>query len=31
MTNESGEVHDLDELYGFETYAGVSMAPQFRQ
>lgn len=31
MTNEGGEVHDLDALFGFETYAGVSMASQFRQ
>ena len=31
MTNEGGEVYDLDALFGFETYAGVSMASQFRQ
>ena len=31
MTNEGGEVHDLDAFFGFETYAGVSMASQFRQ
>lgn len=31
MTNERGEVSNLDELYGFDTYAGISMAPQFRQ
>jgi YVTN family beta-propeller protein len=31
MTNEGGEIYDLDALFGFETYSGVSMASQFRQ
>lgn len=31
MTNERGEVFDLDQHFGLDDYAGVSMAPQFRQ
>lgn len=31
MTNERGEVFDLDRYFGLDGYAGISMAPQFRQ
>lgn len=31
VLTESGEVYDLGDLYGFDEYAGISVAQQFRQ
>ncbi|MEA2516167.1 MAG: hypothetical protein QOG16_5, partial [Actinomycetota bacterium] len=31
LVGEGGERTDIGELYGFGSYAGISVAPQFRQ